>query len=188
MSEAATSTAGQSPGTTQSSGDAGKAELAALKASLAEVSQTLNTLASAFKELKSAKAEAASQSTPAQPAAQSDTALKPDDIKKLVAETLAAEAGRQKSDAETAARRNAFVAEHFKGVPAAYAEKLGGDPAKWGDEAKQLRTQFHTDLKAAGLAIPEVKGGEAGDIKPAAAAGPKLSPVAAIAATLPVVK
>jgi len=68
-------------------------------------------------------------------------------VGKAVAEQIAA---RQSADAQSKARIE-FVATTLKGVPAAYAEKLGGDMAKWADEAKAIREGYRSDLEAAGF-------------------------------------
>ena len=41
--------------------------------------------------------------------------------------------------AGTAKARAGAIAEHLKGVPAIYADKLGDDPTKWAAEAKAAR-------------------------------------------------
>jgi hypothetical protein len=94
--------------------------------------------------------------------------VKAEDVAKVVTDQLAARdtaasAGKAKAD---------FVAANLKGIPAIYADKLGGDATKWADEAKTIREGFQKDLAAAGIKAPAVTTSTAGGGTTAAAISP----------------
>ena len=74
--------------------------------------------------------------------------------------------------AGTAKARAGAIAEHLKGVPAIYADKLGDDPTKWAAEAKAAREAYQADLTAAGIKAPPLSSGSpGGGVGPAALIG-----------------
>ncbi|HVS73094.1 MAG TPA: hypothetical protein VHQ47_17700 [Phycisphaerae bacterium] len=134
-----------------------------LKVSLGEALKPITDSIGQLKASQTAAAPAAG----AKPAEAAST-LTAEQVSKIVAEQIAAASSAQ-ATAQTNARAKAdFVSQNLKGVPAVYAEKLGGDPAKWADEAKALRKNFQDDLAANGIKAPPVSSdaGAGGTVKP----------------------
>lgn len=118
--------------------------------------------------------------------------IKLDDVKKLVADELAAAQATQataKADADKAAarkaKRDAFVAEKLKGVPAVYAALLPDtdDDAELSAAEATIRERFRSDLAASGLKLADVGNNATGTAVDAADVA-KLSPQDKIAVGL----
>jgi ABC-type transporter Mla subunit MlaD len=88
--------------------------------------------------------------------------LTAEEVAKQTADLIAKALGDRDKAQQSSQQRNAFVAEKLKGLPPAYADKLGNDPAKWADEEKTLRENFKADMEKLGLKVPAVGGNPGG--------------------------
>ena len=99
-----------------------------------------------------------------QPAAAPDAALM-QQVEKLVndrvSQFVADHMAKQQINAETKARRDAFVNSDESGIkkyPQIYQDLLGDDPKKWPQEAKQIVKRFEADFKGLGGKTEDVGG------------------------------
>jgi hypothetical protein len=99
-----------------------------------------------------------------------------------VARLLDERDAKRSQASDLAQKRQSFVGEKLKDLPAAYQSLLGSDPAQWPAEEQRLRQQFQADFKVAGGKVADVGGGNAGGAPPAATVDmSKLSAVQKIA-------
>lgn len=103
--------------------------------------------------------------------------LTAEDIAKLVNDGISGALKTRDDQAKSSAARDAFIGEKLKGVPAAYQQQLGTDPAKWGEQEQAIRAQLKSDLAAIGATVKDVGGNPGGTTasSAAAAAAPNLT-------------
>jgi hypothetical protein len=128
-----------------------------------------DTLANDARE-KTAAAEAAKAQAVKDAAAKADPAataagaapLTLEQVQKQISDGIAAALKTQAAEVQSSQARNAFIAEKLKGVPAAYAAKLGNDPAKWAEQEQAIRGELKADLASIGATVKDVSGGNPG--------------------------
>lgn len=113
----------------------------ALTTAQTDLVKNVGVIADTIKQLPPAQKEAAKGKDDGQ------LSLTADSVKTIVADLLK---GQQQSTEQAMARQK-FIGEKLKAVPAAYAEKLGNDPAKWESEATGIAKQYGDDLRLAGF-------------------------------------
>lgn len=132
--------------------------------SLAETVKNQKVLADTMAADAKAKAdaEAAAKTEAAKPEAGKEaTALTPEAVRKMVADTMAQTLKARDDAAQSSAARDTYLADKMKGVPAAYQSKLGSDPTKWAAEEQAIRDGLKADLAAMGATVKDVSGGNA---------------------------
>jgi hypothetical protein len=167
---------------------AGEQGAAGAQIDMAAIQKTVNdTLAGAMKPVTDAIAQlAGSQKTIADALAAQATAAAPktkegeakpltaEDVTKLVTDVVTRAQQTQQASAQQQQQRDNFIASRLKNFPAAYANQLGNDPAKFEDEAKKIETAFKADAEKNGWKVPAI-GGETQQAQSAMAVAPDLS-------------